>query len=985
VLFVWLGLLRPAFGTSQLIVNGGFENTSADPWVLAGSGEQIKTGPPASGLLPYDGAQYLSMGNAFGGTQVAYQTVTFPTNLIAATLNFAYDIVSGFPASDQITVYITTPGASGTPLLPALDSGSSQQPTGGWGYITNNFITYAGGNAISSYAGMSVNVEFYVTTDPIEGGYNSFNIDDVSLTVATTADIPSNDNFSNAAPVATAGVTNIDTTTYASKEAGEPNIGNNAGGHSVWWTWTAPALGTVTISTTGSTFTTLLGLYTGTSVTNLTAVTNSDGISRTGGFALLSVPVSPGTQYFIGLDGYNGQSGNAIFTLKFTQDTTAPTVSIKSPVSGSTVTNSSVLVKGTATDNVGVAAVYYQLANAAGTNDWQLATGTTAWSATVTNLIPGKNTVNAKAYDTSTNVSKVASGVYNYVVPVPLNLTIVGGGSVSGGANGKPLNLGYPYTLTAAAKPGFRFGGWTGDITTNTAAVHFTMTSNFSVTATFVDSQKPALTITAPKAAQRWSNSVFTVTGTAKDNVGVASVWVQVNGGAWSSSVNSNNGFTNWNGGVTLNPGANVVKAYAVDAAGNFSPTNSVSFTYVLSAPVLVQFNGSGSAKPNYNNVLLQISNTYSMTATAGSGYLFSNWTTSFGGVITNGPTVKFVMESNLDFVANFVPNPFLTTAGTYQGLFYDADGVTMAGSGFFSAQVMNTGSFTASFKQGNTSHPISGKFSLTGDWATNELKTWGNTAISLHLDLLGGKVISGGLTNAAWVAGLEADQAVYSKNNPTPQTGKYTLVLPGADSASLPGGNGFGTLTVANIGGVIFSGTLGDGTKVTQTANESEQGLWPVYVSLYGGNGMLLGWLTFTNEPDRDIDGVLNWFKPAQATSATYKAGFTNQIEAAGSAYSVTSGEPILNLSNGDMFLDGGGLTQNITNHFTLSSKNVVTGAGKLHLTFTTSTGLFTGTTTNAQGKTVSFGGAVLQKQTNGFGQFINGAQTGSVNIAPQ
>ena len=345
------------------------------------------------------------------------------------------------------------------------------------------------------------------------------------------------------------------------------------------------------------------------------------------------------------------------------------------------MTTSNVLVKGTAHDNVSVSAVYYQLINAALTNEWQLATGTTSWSATVTNLIPGKNTVRAQAFDTSTNASAIASSVINYAIPVPLTLAIVGGGSVTGATNGKALNLGFPYTLTAVAETGFKFAGWTGDITTATAAVHFNMVSNLSLTATFVDVQKPTLTITAPKPAQRWSNSVVNVTGVAKDNVGVASVWVQANGGAWTSSVNSNNGFTNWNVNVGLNPGANTIRAYATDAAGNISPTNSVSFTYVLSAPVIVQITGNGKLNPNYNGAILQISNTYSMTATALSGYVFSNWTTSFGSVITNGPTLKFVMQSNLVFVANFVSNPFLTAAGTYQGLFFLSQALTSAKS----------------------------------------------------------------------------------------------------------------------------------------------------------------------------------------------------------------------------------------------------------------------------------------------------------------
>lgn len=68
--------------------------------------------------------------------------------------------------------------------------------------------------------------------------------------------------------------------------------------------------------------------------------------------------------------------------------------------------------------------------------------------------------------------------------------------------------------------------------------------------------------------------------------------------------------------------------------------------------------NGNGLVSPNYNGALLQIGLTYSMTATAGSGFVFTNWT---GGtnlpltVLTSGPTLTFVMQTNLILQANFV------------------------------------------------------------------------------------------------------------------------------------------------------------------------------------------------------------------------------------------------------------------------------------------------------------------------------------------
>src|SRR5690349_3884170 len=78
---------------------------------------------------------------------------------------------------------------------------------------------------------------------------------------------PGNDYFTNRYVLF--GFTNVINTdnSGATKEPGEPrHAGNNLGGHSVWWTWTAPESAPVTIDTIGSTFDTLLGVYTGTSV-----------------------------------------------------------------------------------------------------------------------------------------------------------------------------------------------------------------------------------------------------------------------------------------------------------------------------------------------------------------------------------------------------------------------------------------------------------------------------------------------------------------------------------------------------------------------------------------------------------------------------------------------------------------------------------------------------------------------------------------------
>jgi hypothetical protein len=122
-----------------------------------------------------------------------------------------------------------------------------------------------------------------------------------------------NDNFANRITLSGSSITTTGTNVNATKETGEPKHAGNIGGKSVWWTWTAPASGTVTIDTTGSSFDTLLATYTGTSVSGLIAVTNGSNDDNPAGgttTSLVKFPVTAGTVYQIAVDGYNAASGN---------------------------------------------------------------------------------------------------------------------------------------------------------------------------------------------------------------------------------------------------------------------------------------------------------------------------------------------------------------------------------------------------------------------------------------------------------------------------------------------------------------------------------------------------------------------------------------------------------------------------------------------------------------------------------------------------
>jgi hypothetical protein len=134
---------------------------------------------------------------------------------------------------------------------------------------------------------------------------------------------PLNDIFANAISLGTSnGVSSVNTA-RATKEFGEPDHASNPGGKSAWWTFRAPADGRLQLTTTNSTFDTLLAVYTGSSVSQLTSVIANDDAyeGATNGFSSLSLAVRSNQLYRIVVDGYNGASGVVFLTYDFTAAT----------------------------------------------------------------------------------------------------------------------------------------------------------------------------------------------------------------------------------------------------------------------------------------------------------------------------------------------------------------------------------------------------------------------------------------------------------------------------------------------------------------------------------------------------------------------------------------------------------------------------------------------------------------------------------------
>ncbi len=170
-------------------------------------------------------------------------------------------------------------------------------------------------------------------------------------------------------------------------------------------------------------------------------------------------------------------------------DLVGPNLTILNPLANLVVTNGSVVVNGTAFDNVAVSNVVVEL-NGGGPIELTPTNG--LWSTTLSNVPGGTNIIVVRAQDTSSNITEVTRRIFHRV-KVPLSLTIVGSGTVSGAGNGDLLEVGRNYTLTAKPAKNNLFGDWSGTVSTLAPKLTFEMDTNVALTATFGTNLFPAV------------------------------------------------------------------------------------------------------------------------------------------------------------------------------------------------------------------------------------------------------------------------------------------------------------------------------------------------------------------------------------------------------------------------------------------------------------------------------------------------------------
>jgi outer membrane protein assembly factor BamB len=218
-------------------------------------------------------------------------------------------------APENASVEIDTSGTQGGKLF-----------TGGSNYSTA--LAVYTGTSLGSLSSVASNGTF--STEPLEGGNGTlvpYSEVTFEATAGTTYQInvegqqgesgqtilaintdPDYDSFSTPRVLTGPSVSILDANPNATLQAGEPDILGNAGGHSLWYSWTAPFTGTAQVSAYSYDFNPEVGVYTGSSVSSLTLVSAAAGTGDAGSTTVASqclctFTASKGTTYLIKADG----------------------------------------------------------------------------------------------------------------------------------------------------------------------------------------------------------------------------------------------------------------------------------------------------------------------------------------------------------------------------------------------------------------------------------------------------------------------------------------------------------------------------------------------------------------------------------------------------------------------------------------------------------------------------------------------------------
>lgn len=244
-------------------------------------------------------------------------------NAAAGTVTLTW---SNSPAQPVISSFSPNSGPAGTSVVLAGANFT--------GAVTVRFNGVLAAATVNSPAQITTSVPAGTTTGPITVTTPTGAA--VSAIPFSVTVVSGNDSFANAQSLSGGAGSVTSVNDGATKENGEPNHAGNAGGRSVWFTWIAPASQSVNFATAGSSFDTLLAIYTGNNVAALSPIASNDDAAADLSSRVVFTATS-GTAYRIAVDGFGGVAGSIVLNWSATPN--PPSITGFAPASGAAGTN----------------------------------------------------------------------------------------------------------------------------------------------------------------------------------------------------------------------------------------------------------------------------------------------------------------------------------------------------------------------------------------------------------------------------------------------------------------------------------------------------------------------------------------------------------------------------------------------------------------------------------------------------------------------